>query len=92
VRALELAHALQHEHLLPAGARVAVIGGGAGGITLAAALALQDGTMVRLYEQSDVLLPLQRDSRRRRLDPHIYEWPSVNRHPIGTPVRCTTML
>src|SRR5216684_1817935 len=24
---------------------------------------------------ADVLLPLQRDSQRRRLDPHIYEWP-----------------
>lgn len=75
VRALELTHALQHEHLIRANARIAVIGGGAAGLTAAAGLALQPGTNVRLFERSDVLLPLQRDSRRRRLDPHIYEWP-----------------
>lgn len=76
VRALELAHALQHEHLLPASARVAVIGGGTAGITLAAALALQDGTEVHLFEQESGLLPLQGDAQRRRLDPHIYDWPN----------------
>lgn len=75
VRALELTHALQHEHLIRANARIAVIGGGAAGLTAAAGLALQPGTNVRLFERSDVLLPLQRDSQRRRLDPHIYEWP-----------------
>ncbi|TMV79827.1 hypothetical protein FGG78_25690, partial [Thioclava sp. BHET1] len=75
VRALELTHALQHEHLIRANARIAVIGGGAAGLTAAAGLALQPGTNVRLFERSDVLLMLQRGSRRRRLDPHIYEWP-----------------
>ena len=75
VRALELTHALQREHLIRANARIAVIGGGAAGLTAAAGLALQPGTNVHLFERSDVLLPLQRDSRRRRLDPHIYEWP-----------------
>ncbi|MDM0037040.1 NAD(P)-binding protein [Variovorax sp. J22P271] len=76
VRGLELAHALQHEHLLSANARVAVIGGGAAGITLAAALALQGGTDVHLFEKAPRLLPLQSDSQRRRLDPHIYDWPN----------------
>lgn len=75
VRGLELAHALQHEHLLPANARVAVIGGGAAGITLAAGLALQGGTEVHLFEKAHRLLPLQGDTQRRRLDPHIYDWP-----------------
>jgi hypothetical protein len=65
VRALELAHALQHEHLLRAGARIAVIGGGAGGATLAAALALQGGTNVRLFEKAKELLPLQSDSHKQ---------------------------
>ena len=60
VRGLELAHALQHEHLLPANARVAVIGGGAAGITLAAGLALQGGTEVHLFEKAHRLLPLHR--------------------------------
>ncbi|APG93212.1 hypothetical protein SAMCFNEI73_pB0012 (plasmid) [Sinorhizobium americanum] len=76
VRALELAHALFHEHLLPANARVAVIGGGAAGITLAAGLALQGGVSVQLFEKAHRLLPLQGDSLRRRLDPHIYDWPN----------------
>lgn len=76
VRALELAHALQHEHLLPADARVAVIGGGAAGITLAAGLALQGGTEVHLFEKAHRLLPLQGDAQQRRLDPHIYDWPN----------------
>lgn len=76
VRGLELAHALQHEHLLPANARVAVIGGGAAGITLAAGLALQGGTYVHLFEKAHHLLPLQGDTHRRRLDPHIYDWPN----------------
>lgn len=78
VRALELAHALQHEHLLPANARVAVIGGGAAGVTLAAGLALQGGVEVHLYESADRLLPLQGDTHRRRLDPHIYDWPNAD--------------
>lgn len=76
VRALELAHALQHEHLLPSNARVAVIGGGAAGITVAAGLALQGGTQVHLFEKAHQLLPIQGDTRRRRLDPHIYDWPN----------------
>ncbi|QQO12460.1 FAD-dependent oxidoreductase [Bradyrhizobium diazoefficiens] len=76
VRGLELAHALWHEHLLPANARVAVIGGGAAGVTLAAGLALQGGTDVHLFEKAQRLLPLQFDSQRRRLDPHIYDWPN----------------
>jgi hypothetical protein len=75
VRALELAHALRHQHHIAARARIAVIGGGAGGVTIAAALALQSDATVFLYERSDVLMPLQRESQRRRLDPHIYEWP-----------------
>lgn len=78
VRALELAHALQHEHLLPANARIAVIGGGAAGLTAAAGLALQGGTDVHLFEKAQHLLPLQGDTHRRRLDPHIYDWPNAD--------------
>ncbi|MCM2458835.1 NAD(P)-binding protein [Rhizobium sp. CG4] len=76
VRALELAHALFHEHRLPANARVAVIGGGAAGLTISAGLALQGGVSVHLFEKAHHLLPLQGDSRRRRIDPHIYDWPN----------------
>lgn len=77
IRALELAHALHHGHLLPAGARVAVIGGGAAGLTFAAGLALLDGTRIQLFEQAPDLLPIQSGTMRRRLDPHIYDWPAL---------------
>ena len=75
VRALELAYALREQQHLASNARIAVIGGGAGGVTLAAALALTANVNVVLFERADVLLPLQRGSTRRRIDPHIYDWP-----------------
>lgn len=75
VRALELAYALQREQFIREKARIAVIGGGAAGVTFAAALALQGGANVHLFEQADDLLPLQGAASRRRIDPHIYEWP-----------------
>ena len=75
VRALALAHALFDQHHLPADARIAVIGGGAGGVTLAAALAVTGDVRVFLFERSHELMPLQLDARRRRIDPHIYDWP-----------------
>ena len=75
VRALQLAHALHEQHYLPPNARIAVVGGGAGGVTLAAALALTADVRAMVFERSDELLPLQRGSTRRRIDPHIYDWP-----------------
>lgn len=75
VRALELAHALLQRHHVDANTHAAVIGGGAGGLTLAAALALQGAETVHLFERGPELMPLQSDTRRRRLDPHIYNWP-----------------
>jgi hypothetical protein len=75
VRALELAYALHEQQHLQPNARIAVIGGGASGVTLAAALALTGNVTVMLFERADVLLPLQRGSTRRRIDPHIYDWP-----------------
>jgi hypothetical protein len=75
VRALELAYALPHQDLLPANARIAVVGGGAAGLTLAAALTLTADVTTVLFERADALLPLQRGATRRRIDPHIYDWP-----------------
>ena len=74
VRALNLVHALFEERRLAAGARVAVIGGGASGVTAAVALA-HLGASVELIERTDVLLPLQRGCRTRWIHPHIYDWP-----------------
>lgn len=76
VRALELVYALHDQQYLLPNARIAIIGGGACGVTLAAALALSADVTAVLLERSDELLPLQRGSTRRRIDPHIYDWPN----------------
>ena len=76
VRALELAYALLDRHRVSTSTHVAVIGGGAGGVALAAALALQGAAKTHLFERASDLMPLQSVSRRRRLDPHIYGWPN----------------
>jgi pyridine nucleotide-disulfide oxidoreductase len=75
VRALNLAFALFETGQLKAGARVAVIGAGASGITAAIGLA-HLGAKVELIERTDVLSPLQRACRTRWIHPHIYDWPA----------------
>ncbi|MBL6458847.1 NAD(P)-binding protein [Belnapia sp. T6] len=76
VRALSLIHALKELGYLHANPRIAVVGGGAAGVTAAAAAALVTGSQVVLFESADALLPLQSTTNRRRLDPHIYDWPA----------------
>lgn len=76
VRALSLVHALKELGYLHADPRIAVVGGGAAGVTAAAAAALVTGSQVVLFESADALLPLQSTTDRRRLDPHIYDWPA----------------
>jgi len=75
VRALSLVHALQQQGYLRSNPRIAVIGGGAAGITAAAAAALVTNSDVVLFERAQQLLPLQSATARRRLDPHIFDWP-----------------
>lgn len=77
VRALELAHALLQAHYVTGNTHAAVVGGGAGGLAMAAALALQGAAAVHLFERGPELMPLQSNARRRRLDPHIYNWPDA---------------
>jgi tetratricopeptide (TPR) repeat protein len=74
VRALSLIQALFAEHRLKAGERVAIVGGGAAGMTAAAGAAVR-GCKVTLLEQADDLLLLFRNNRLRWLHPHIYDWP-----------------
>ncbi|CAN7641990.1 hypothetical protein LJR219_005038 [Phenylobacterium sp. LjRoot219] len=79
IRALNLAYALIEEGLLGAGApprRVAVVGGGFAGLTLAAGLLSKGVTSpITILEQRDTLLPLQQGSDTRWLHPRIYDWP-----------------
>lgn len=76
VRALSLVHALKDLGYLNANPRIAVIGGGAAGVTAAAAAALVSHANVVLFETAAELLSLQSSTERRRLDPHIYDWPA----------------
>ncbi|WP_022976824.1 ABC-three component system protein [Nevskia ramosa] len=77
VRALSIVHALKATGVLNDGVHVAVVGAGAAGVTAAAAAALLGNVHVHLYEREDDVLPMQRATSRRRLDPHIYGWPNV---------------
>lgn len=76
VRALSLVHALKELGYLHSNPRIAIIGGGAAGVAAAAAAALASGSHVVLFESASELLPLQSATDRRRLDPHIYDWPA----------------
>lgn len=76
VRALSLVHALKELGYLHADPRIAVVGGGAAGVTAAAAAALVTRSQVVLFEAAATLLPLQSTTDKRRLDPHIYDWPA----------------
>jgi hypothetical protein len=76
VRALNLAWALQKTGALTNNTRIAVIGGGAGGLTLAVAAA-RLGATVTLLEKLHAPMGLQRSSKKRFVHPHIYDWPAM---------------
>lgn len=75
VRALNLAWSLLEAS--PAGSlnRVAIVGGGFAGLTLAAGLLRKGIRHVTLFEKHAALCPLQQGSDVRWVHPHIYEWP-----------------
>ncbi|OOG70027.1 hypothetical protein B0E45_14595 [Sinorhizobium sp. A49] len=75
VRALSLVHALHELGYLQNAPQIAVIGAGAAGLTAAAAAALASAGRVVLFETARELVPLQSATARRKLDPHIYDWP-----------------
>ena len=73
-RAINLAWALREKGQLKPGSRIAVIGGGVGGLTAAAACRLLD-CQVTVLERLDGPLALQRGNHTRFLHPRIYDWP-----------------
>src|SRR5688572_20868149 len=78
IRALNLAAALCATGRLNGKWRFAVVGAGAAGVSLSAALALlRNDAHIDLYEREQDILHLQRGCRRRNLHPHIYDWPEV---------------
>lgn len=74
-RALNLGYALHHEGLLASSPRIAVIGGGVAGLTVAAAIE-QKGGRVTLFEKQPQLLSLLQGNHTRWLHPRIYDWPA----------------
>lgn len=76
-RALSLVHALYDQGHLKDCKNIAVIGAGAAGVSTAAALLLATDARVALFEKSHNLLPLQGATQRRKIDPHIYDWPKI---------------
>jgi len=77
-RALSLVHALHELGHLKDSKHIAVIGAGAAGVTAAAGLLLATTARVVLFDSSANVLPLQNATERRKLDPHIYDWPKIH--------------
>jgi hypothetical protein len=77
-RALSLVHALHELGHLTDCRRIAVIGAGAAGVTAAAGLLLATKARVVLFDSAHNILPLQGATERRKLDPHIYDWPKID--------------
>ena len=80
VRALNLIYAFvkarsdDGKSIIAPNSRIGIIGGGAFGITAAAAAAYA-GFNTRLFEGHQFLLPLQRGCTTRWLHPRFYDWP-----------------
>lgn len=81
IRALNLAYCLVETGLLPKPKeeriKLAIIGAGFAGLTLAAALLKKEAAVdITIFEERDTLLPLQQGSDTRWLHPYIYDWPA----------------
>jgi hypothetical protein len=77
VRALNLVSALIDAGRITRETKVAIVGGGAAGLTAAAAIAVAvpDVQTLDVYERKPEPLHLQLRSRDRYLHPHLYDWP-----------------
>lgn len=87
-RALNLVGAILSEGIVRRDGRIAIVGGGASGVTAAAALAVTAPELsITLYERNDQLLHLQQGSD-RYLHPHLYDWPrdGATRQSAGLPI------
>jgi NADPH-dependent 2,4-dienoyl-CoA reductase/sulfur reductase-like enzyme len=73
---LNLVWALAEAKQLEGAARIAVIGAGFAGLTVAIA-ANSKGAHVTVYEKENDVLTLQRGGTTRFIHPRIYEWPDT---------------
>jgi hypothetical protein len=74
MRALNLVDALSRTGEITRGVEVTVVGGGAAGVTAAAAAVLR-GARVTIVEKGSHYFPIQRNAATRYLHPHVYDWP-----------------
>lgn len=89
VRAINLVHALAEAGTLePTSCRIAVVGGGAAGLTAAATAGWLGFRRITLYERATELLSVFRDNTVRHLHPHMYDWPrsSWKHDQAGLPI------
>jgi hypothetical protein len=78
LRALNLADALLECDTIRTNGAIAIIGGGVGGVTLAAALGLVAPELkIVLYEEQQELLYLQVGATSRYIHPNLFDWPAV---------------
>lgn len=76
VRAINLVYALVSSGKMDAAQRIAIVGGGAAGLTAASSLALlRPDLHIDLYERESQPLHLQHGCTKRSLHPHIFDWP-----------------
>jgi hypothetical protein len=74
VRALNLLYSIHTKSRLESKSKIAVIGGGVAGVTVAAA-AITLGYEVYLFERRPLLMHLQHGCDTRWVHPHLYDWP-----------------
>lgn len=77
VRALNLVYALFKTGKLDRGREIAVVGGGAAGLTAAAGAAFR-GARVTLFDEVEGPMELQQNNRQRWIHPYIYDWPYLD--------------
>src|SRR5438270_1046992 len=84
VRALNLVDAIISQGVMADNGRVAIIGGGAAGVTAGVAFAkgMPNLKQLDLFEMRPSILELQRNST-RYLHPHFYDWPGANSNDGG---------
>jgi hypothetical protein len=86
-RAFNLIWALSNSGRITPGRTVGIVGGGASGITAAAAAHVL-GCRVSIFERSQKLLGLQLGTHTRRVHPNLDDWPQANFHNPETDFPC----
>lgn len=75
VRATNLIFSLQKEKILTAKSKIAILGAGAAGLTVAANASLLGVKNISLFEKGTGILPLWKNCNSRWLHPNIFSWP-----------------